>query len=316
MAIGNTTQLAQLINRVWDGPFAELISRDEFFLKRFKHVPGGGDGVRWHVQDDAKNTSAGSYSESAGLPTAVAHTYLDARITWRYVWVGVEVTGQMQAQAEGQGGFEGYRDVLQSEIEQSMLDLRSKINDMLLATTLGAGTDIDGIGIPVLDSGVYATIDPAVNTAWASYRNHNSGTPRAVTVALMQDVKTKVEDTPRFGNVSVITTSPTQFNAYGNLLTSLRRFQGASQTLDGGFQALDFETVPLVKVPGHVAGRMYFLTEKDKKGNANFQYRVLQNFKTLDKSQAKADAMYFLMTHYANLQCRNRRTQGVLVDLS
>lgn len=314
MAIGDTTQLAELINRYWDKPFADLVARDYWMLKRFPHVPGKADGPRWKVQADAKNTSAAGYAEGAALPTAVAHRWLDAKLAWKFVWVGVEVTGQTKAQMKGEGGFTGYSDALAVEVEQSLLDLRDKINTMLLATTVGAN-DIDSILTGVDDAVTYASINPATFTEWKSYSNNNTGTNRALTIALMQDVKTSVEDTPRFGNVSVVMTTPSIWNTYGNLLTSLRRFSPQAK-LDGGFQALDFEGVPVVKVPSHPANRLLFLSEKDKQGNASIQYRVLKNFETLDKSQSKADSMFFLITHYAQLQCRSRRIHGLLEDIS
>lgn len=311
MAIGNTTQLAELIRLNYDAAFASLISRDEFMMQRLPKQPVTGDGIRWKVQDDAKNTSVGSYAESASLPTAVAHKYLEAKLTHRYVWGVIEVTGQAIAQTQGEGGFKA---ALRSEIDETMLDMRNQINSYLLGAT-AAGTDIDGIQTWNKDSATYATIDPATYTGWAAYKNANSGTARALTVALMQDVKTKVEDTPRFGKVSVILTGPTQWNNYGNLLTSLRRFR-PEDTLDGGFQALDFEGVPVVKVPSFVSGRMDFISERDNKGQANIVYRVLRNFDVQDKSQTVADGAKFVIYHYANVQCRNRRINGFLADLS
>ena len=89
-----------------------------------------------------------------------------------------------------------------------------------------------------------------------------------------------------------------------------------SETLDGGFMALDFEGVPVVKVPNHATQRMYFLTEKDKKGQAVFQFVTLQPFKTLDKSQGAADSVRLLVTNYANLQCRNRKIHSYATGLT
>lgn len=311
MAIGNTTQLAAIIRDVYDDAFATLISRDEFLLMRFPHVKGAGKKINWKVQDNVLNTSAASYAEGASLPTAQAHAYLDANLTWRYVWAVVEVTGQAIAQTDGEGGF---KKALSSEMDESMLDLRNQINTYLLGNT-GTATDIDGIRTVLTNSGTYAALAVATYARWAPYVNANGGTPRALTLALMQDVKTTVEEQPRNGRVSVILTGATQYNNYGNLLTSQRRFVN-TQSLDGGFLSLDFEGVPVVKVPNYPTGRMDFLTEKDKKGQALFQYRVLRNFDTQDKSQTVADGAKFVLYHYANLQLRSRKEQGSLQDLS
>lgn len=74
--------------------------------------------------------------------------------------------------------------------------------------------------------------------------------------------------------------------------------------------------MPLVKVPNYPAGRMDFLSEKDRSGKANFQYVVLRNFDTEDKSQTVADGAKVVFYHYSNMQARNRKTQGVLADLT
>lgn len=311
MVISNTTQLAELIDRVWQPQFVNLVARDDFMLRRMPHITGAGDGVRWKVQAKDTNTSAASYSEGDAAPTAVGHKFLDAKLNWKYNWVGIEVTGQMQAQAMGKGGFEGYRDVLATETEQSVLDLKNIINTQLLAASLVSSTDIDGIGIGVKSATSYAGIDPATYTEWAS----DLGDTGALTIAIMQDNKTTAEDTPRFGNVSVITTTPTLWNAYGNLVQSQRRYM-KGERLDGGFQALDFEGVPVVKVPGHTSGRMYFLTEKDKKGQAIFQFVTLQPFKTLDKSAGAADSLKLIVTSYCQLQVRNRRPHSYSASLT
>jgi opacity protein-like surface antigen len=316
MAIGTSSQLAELMRQHFDPVFSDLVSRGSWAYRRFTKKPSDSKAIEWKVQADSKNTSVASYAEGAGAPTAVAHKWLDARLTYRFVWGRVKVTGPAQAMAKGPGGFDGFQSLFETELDQTMQDMTDAIDTMLLASSLGSGTDIDGLGIGVLDSATYANIDPNTYTEWKAYRNHNSATPRALTIALMQDVKSTVEDGPRYGSVSVITAPPAQWNAYGNLLTAQRRYTG-SEKMDGGFQALEFEGTPVVKVPKHVAGRMYFLSEKQRGSSAaNIQYRTLKNFDVQDKSAGAADAMDFEITHYANVQICNRRTNGLLVDLS
>jgi hypothetical protein len=315
MPIGTSSQLAELIRQHFDPVFSDLVSRNSWAYKHFKGKPGYGKAIEWKVQADVKNTSVGSYAEGDAAPTAVAHKWLDAKLTWRYVRGRVKVTGPAQAMAKGPGGFDGFQDLFKTELDQTMQDMKDGIDTMLLATSLGAGTDIDGMGIGILDSAIYANIDPTTYTEWKAYRNHNGAVSRALSIALMQDVKSSVEDSPRYGNVSLITAPAAQWNAYGNLLTAQRRYTG-SETMDGGFKSIEFEGAPVVKVPKHASGRMYFLSEKERGGQQNLEYRTLKNFDVQDKSAAAADAMEFEITHYANLQVRNRRINGVLVDLS
>jgi hypothetical protein len=136
----------------------------------------------------------------------------------------------------------------------------------------------------------------------------NAGTPRALTIPLMQAVMTEMEKSSRKSKISAILTNRKHFYDYGNILTPDRRYT-ATERLDGGFMAVDFEGLPVVSVPNMPAGAMYFLDE------STWSYYVLQNFEVKPKSTNK-DSDYFLITHYSNLICKDPRKNAKITDLA
>ena len=122
----------------------------------------------------------------------------------------------------------------------------------------------------------------------------------------MRDVKNTVET--RGGRVSAIYCGSDQFYAYGDLLVHQRR-QNTPQTLTGGYQALDYEGIPLIKVPGYDQTRMDFVDE------SMLEYTVLKDFSAMPMAKT-ADADNIWVVHYSQLVCRNPYRMGSLQDLS
>ena len=298
-------KVAYAMKETFEEPWTESMDRDNFLLQRFGRKTGKGQEVRWKIHY-AGNTSAGAYSENDEIPEAGSQAYTEARVPFKQNWVVVEVTGLVQAATRGGAA---YMDVLANETKEGLEDLKDRLNDQMLATTAdGTGRSIHGMGFIISDVGVYAGIDRAVNTWWQSYVNDNAGTPRPLTIALMQDVMAEMEKTTRKGKISVILTNRKHWYDYGNLLTPDRRYT-ASEKLDGGFMALDFEGIPVVAVPNLPAGTMYFLDESE------WGYYVLQNFETKPKSTNK-DSDRFIITHYSQLLCKHPGRQAKITDLA
>lgn len=122
----------------------------------------------------------------------------------------------------------------------------------------------------------------------------------------MRDVKGTVE--ARNGRVTAIYCGSKQWYRYGDLLRSERRQQN-SITLTGGYQALDFEGIPLIKVPGYSQTRMDFVDEN------LLEYVVLKDFEAKPMAKTK-DSDVIWVTHYSQLVCRNPYRMGSLQDLA
>lgn len=295
--------LADLIVQLYKGPWVEALFKNTFLLTRIQQKQGSGDGVRWPVRY-AGNTSAGSYGETDTGVGAGNQAFKKAYLDWRLNRVEIEVSGLAQAVGDSGGMI---APALRTELDMGLLDLRAKINDQIMSDGTGnAGKDITGLFAAIADTGTYAGLDRATYTWWKAYVNANGGTPRNLTEELIRDVKSTVE--ARGGRVTAIYAGSKQWYHYGDLLRAERRQQNPT-TLTGGYQALDFEGVPLIKVPGYPQTRMDFVDEE------LLEYVVLKDFEVKPMAKTK-DSDLLWITHYSQLVCRNPYRMGSLQDLA
>ena len=81
------------------------------------------------------------------------------------------------------------------------------------------------------------------NLFWKSSVASNSGTLRNLTDALLH---TTWIASKKFGKTKYILTSPDVISTYGQTLTAVRRYANADMKLNGGFEGLDFNGIPMV----------------------------------------------------------------------
>jgi hypothetical protein len=79
--------------------------------------------------------------------------------------------------------------------------------------------------------------------------------------------------------------------------------------MDGGYPALEFESIPVIQVKNLPEGSIYFLDESE------WFYYVLENFRTDEKNVDK-DARRFVISHYSQLVCKALAKQGRIKDLN
>lgn len=117
-------------------------------------------------------------------------------------------------------------------------------------------------------------ITVATNPFWEAYVNANGGTPRAVSTDLMERVFNKSmeqDNTPP----DCILTDYTQKRKYEQLLVTDKRFVSSNgrPVLDGGYEKLAYNQVPMEFDTDCQAGRMYFLKKKYLKMWQQFGYQ-------------------------------------------
>jgi hypothetical protein len=299
----NTTTLAELIVQLYKGPWVEALYTNTFLLTRIQQKLGVGEGVRWPVRY-AGNTSAGSYAEGDSGAGAGNQGFKKAFLTWKLNKVEVEVSGLAQAIGDNGGMIVP---ALRTELDLGLSDVRGNINTQLMSDGAGnSGKDITGLYAAIADTGTYAGLDRGTYTWWKSYVNANAGTPRNLSEELIRTVKSTVE--ARGGRVTAIYAGSAQWYRYGDLLRAERRQQNPT-SLTGGYQALDFEGVPLIKVPGYSQTRMDFVNED------LLEYVVLKDFEAKPMAKTK-DSDVIWVTHYSQLVCRNPYRMGSLQDLA
>ncbi len=303
-----------LINEVFDPVFAEVLQRNTWLLSRIRVKGSTAKTIKWRVHTSGNN-SRGSYGELDNLGTAGMQGYITAELPWKLNKILVEVSGLAQAISAGEGFVV---DLLQNELEEALPDLQEEINTQLLGDGTGnSGKDLTGVTAAIddgTDTATYAGVSRAGQPLMASYRNDNAGGGnRTLTMALMRDVKRTVESFPRKGRVSAIWTGDALWDSYGTLLIGTddarRSYNDNIQILNGGYQALLFEGIPVIKVPGYAANRMDFVDERW------WEYYILRNFVTEKLAKVK-DVDTFFMKHYSQLRCKDPYKQGTLLEVA
>lgn len=308
-----STNITALLREVFEPGFTEAMNRSNALFQFFKRDSFPGKEIRWKIHYQGNN-SAGSYSETDPLPNAGKQEVINAAVPYRLNWVTVRVTNFAVAATKGQGGFV---DLLSFETKEALEDLKNEINRQLMVrkkSQMLKPTDLDGIGVIVDDGQVdptvtgYAGIAFSTNPWWKPYVLANGGTPRSLTIALLQDMYANLAKPPRRAQPNRIITSITHFHQYGDLLASLRRY-APNETLDAGYPSLAFNGIKFTGIPELPPGDIYFLTTED------WAYYVLENFKTEEKP-VDGDARSFVITHYSQLVCRALHKQGRITDLT
>lgn len=301
---GNTTTLDALLTKLFKPAFINETDNDTYMLRKFGRMSISGDGERRKVRYGS-NDSIDSYAELDTLGDAGEQSYVEAFWPIYQYKALAQVSGLIEAQTQGTGG---YMRAFTSESRGALENLKTRINDDIMRETKTNTTDMDGLPQILLDTGTYAGIDRATYTFWQSYLN-DAGTDRDITIALMQDMMQNLADRPRKAKINLILTDYAQFDNYGNLLTGQRRFR-PTETLDGAVMTIDFQGIPIARVPGYTSNRMDFLQKNTLK------YASLLDFKAEDQDAGNVDAKRILYKTYGNLHCYQPSVNGALTDLN
>jgi len=153
----------------------------------------------------------------------------------------------------------------------------------------------------------------AGNEFWDAYVLDNAGSPRKLTLDLMQQAMDGAEE--EGGRISLIMTSRAVRRKYLSLVKADGRFVNEMK-LDGGFKALEYDGVPLVVDRFCLPNRMYFIDEK------TLQFYRMSDFDWMNEDghiltkvsgYDKYEAVLFL---YATLGCDACNKNALLDDIA
>jgi hypothetical protein len=134
----------------------------------------------------------------------------------------------------------------------------------------GATDHIMGLvasGGAIMDTGVYANIDRGTYPQWAGNVDGNSGVGRALTFDLMRGMRRDIYRASG-QKPDLIVTTPEIHEKYGALFGQQRRYtteiklRGSMITLDGGYQMLEFDGIPVLEDVDCTSGDMLFLNTR------------------------------------------------------
>ena len=312
--------VATLIMEQFGPTFIEVVRRETVFLDLMtpKQRAMNEKNIQWKA-NYAGNSSAGSYAENANFGSAGEQSYDTALLTWALNKVVIQVSGLAQAVSEGKNSV---INALTTETEQALRDLKRNINLQTLADGDGnlngvnpglnaTGLDITGIQAAIDDGSqvtTYANIDRTAKLWWRSYVLANATIPRPITESLMMQVTNELET--RGGKVTHIMCSPNTWTAYGNLLKAERRQVNPGTKLEGGWATLDFNGIPVVKVPSYQERRMDFI-DMDL-----VDFPILVDFSVEGRDPGHTDATVFFVKHYSQFLYENPWLAGSIRDIA
>lgn len=241
------------------GDVVRQINRRTATLKMLRIVPGEGKNIAWVPEFDG--AMAETYAEGADVSSYGQDGQKSAILTWALYRSNVQVTKLAMDAAASSHSPEGNLQLWARHLVNGSAKLAAHINSEIFAGP-GTGTRMAGLGVAVDSAGVYATVDPAVDTSWASYEA--TGAPTALTFALIRDdlraIYEACGETPDMGACS-----PDVFNKIGALFDNTRRqvdsVRGGNGMvkLEFGFQALEVDGTVFFRDKDCTAATIYYL---------------------------------------------------------
>jgi hypothetical protein len=183
-------------------------------------------------------------------------------------------------------------------------------------TAGSVSNEMNGLGNVISDTLSLGGLSPGTAAYWKAVREHNSGTPRALSIDLMLTTLRRMRMKGSYPDIGL--TDLVQEQAYYNLLSPQVRFQGDKDLTAGNTEGLAFAKLKIVGDVEAVPGKIRFLKKKSLKmfsaGDIAWQNQTsggdilawVQGF----------DAFMGRAAKYCQLGTDRRRDFGVLEDLS
>ena len=178
------------------------------------------------------------------------------------------------------------------------------------------GQEPSGLGNIINATSTLHTVNPSTVSKWKSTIAANSGTPRALTEALM--IRLADDIRVQGGKTSVIFTSLGVRRSYFNLLTQQRRYTDTKEYA-GGFKGLPFNygtEIPVVEDVDHAPGSMHFVDEKKIKIYRSKEWHWMDDDGHVLKWVTNYDSWEALLRQYSEMGTSQRNAHGALVDLT
>lgn len=307
-------------------------------------LPSTGQIIQWDVRFGtdtgaviADGADVATFNNDDKIPAVLQYgTYNDA----------FAITGKALAAARVAGSPEQLMNLFLDELDNSVERLAKRIS-LDIWTGSGVVDTIHGLLATaggLLDTGTYAGIDRAVRTQWQGNVLANGAIPRPLTLDLMREMRRTVYTASGL-KPDLIVCDPIQHENYGKLLQTERRYvdevrlRGNTVRLDGGYQVLEFDGIPVVEDVDCPAGNMVFLNTRhvfmgqmNDQANEINQSRMLARLQGTEEEQFGAggagvsarlnhlaktgDKEKFQLITYPQICVKRPNATGVIADLS
>ena len=266
------SDLASIVTRKFADKIESQINRSTPLFSILPVKPASADIIKWVAKVGTAAPGTSVVADGADLTEFGADTKVPAYLSvGTYVQaIGVSIKAIFAAAASGNPAqlADLMRDEILDASERLAMDIAT---DCYVGT--GATDHIMGLVDPTIGP-LQAAVDYA-SVSYSSYGAYgwngnvdaNGTVRRALTLHLMRDMRRKIYVASGM-HPDVIVCDPVTFEAYGELLGDKRRYLqdvtlgGRKIVLDGGFQALEFDGIPVFQDISCPAGQMLFLNTR------------------------------------------------------
>jgi len=254
MATVNTAAIAASLNKKFEPMLASQINRSTPVFQVLPVKRATTPIIQWVATFGTAAPTTAAIAEGAAVTTFNSDAKVPASLDYTTYHDAFGVTGLAMAKAAVAGNPEQLANLFREEMEESLPRLAMAVAADIYS---GPGTGNRLLGLAATAGGLraagtYAGIDRAVQTQWAGNELANGGILRPLSIGLMRRMRTNIYNAsgkkPDF-----ILCTPEVHEVYGLLLGDKRRYledvtiRGRKVVLDGGYQVLEFDGIPVIE---------------------------------------------------------------------
>ncbi len=270
MAAMTLSVLAGALADMFEDRVAMQINRAVVLAQLLPKSTGQGKNIQWVARfGDAAHAAKGVIADGADVSVYNSDSKVPAVLQYGTYHDAFSITGKARAAAMAARNPQELENLFAEELEESTQRLAVGVGTDLY---VGAGTTNIIHGLLASDGGLaatgtYAGVDRGTYTQWAGNVLANGGVERPITFELMRAMRRAIY-TASGQKPDLIVCDPLTHERYGNLFGSERRYiqdvrmRGEKISLDGGFQVLEFDGIPVVEDVLCPAGNMLFLNTR------------------------------------------------------
>lgn len=344
MSLVAMAQIAASLTTIFEEQITTQINRATVLLQVLPVGPGTtGKNISWNARFGT--AVGGARGEGADVSTLNNDDKVPATLEFGTYDDAFGVTGKAMAAARAARNPQELQNLFVDELGDCVERLAKGIA-IDLYTGSGAANFIMGLVASaggVMDTGTYAGIDRAVRAQWRGTVMSNGGVGRALTFDLMREMRRRIYIASGLKTDLIITT-PELHEKYGRLFGQQRRYvteirmRGQAITLDGGYNMLEMDGIPIIEDVDAPSGKMLFLNTRyvrvlqlpDQVDSVNQSMAMVglagtpeeQLGQPSQKLQARVnplgrtgDTYKFQLICYPQLQVRRPNSCGVITDL-
>lgn len=254
---------------LFDNDITSQINRSTVMLQILDVVPGQAHNINWVARF---GTAVGRTTSDGAVVDRTNDTQKDdkvpAQLNYGIYTEVFGVTGLALAGAYRTGNPQALKDLFAEELSDAVERFAKKV-EIDIFTGAGANSIIglNSTAGALRATGIYANIDRSVRTQWAATEMLNGGVGRALTLDLMREMRRRIY-VASGTKPDVIVTTPELHQKYGSLIGQQRRWmqdvtlRGQKITLDGGYQMLEFDGIPVIESVDCPTGVMDFINTR------------------------------------------------------